>query len=55
MGTEQRMARSDVAYAPPTLKELGTLHELTLQVCTKQLGAGDGFTFHGETIFCTSR
>ena len=40
-------------YTPPALIELGTLHELTLG-CTKNFGEGDGFTFHGAVIVCTS-
>jgi hypothetical protein len=51
----QSIPKTPADYAPPTLKQLGTLHELTLQVCTKQFGVGDGFVYHGETIFCTSR
>lgn len=35
-------------YEAPTIAEIGTLHELTLQ--GKQFGATDGFTFQGQSI-----
>lgn len=41
-------------YAPPTLRTLGTVHELTLtgNFCWrgKELGGSDGFTFMGIAV-----
>jgi hypothetical protein len=45
------------AYAPPTLRVIGSVAELTLG-CYKNIGSADGFmfhgNFHGRSIFCTS-
>lgn len=35
-------------YEAPTIVEIGSLHELTLQ--DKELGETDGFTFEGQPI-----
>jgi hypothetical protein len=35
-------------YEPPSLKALGTVHDLTLT--DKKYGASDGFTFMGDPI-----
>jgi hypothetical protein len=37
------------SYEPPTLKVLGTVHELTLQGC-KSLNGSDGFYLQTPTI-----
>ena len=36
------------AYEPPSLKVMGTVHDLTLS--NKDYGASDGFTFQGVDI-----
>jgi hypothetical protein len=41
------------AYVPPALRVLGSVATLT-QVCDKQLGGSDGFTFMGQAIVCRS-
>jgi hypothetical protein len=40
-------------YAPPALRVLGSVHELT-QGCDKTIGSTDGFTFMGQGIVCRS-
>lgn len=46
---------SDKAYERPTLKVLGTLHELTLASCVdKKFGPADGHTLMGVAIQCAS-
>ena len=43
------------SYEPPTLKVLGTLHELTLASCVdKTWGSSDGHTLMGAAITCSS-
>lgn len=39
---------NDEVYEAPSLAEVGSLEELTLQ--EKQIGQGDGFTFQGQPI-----
>jgi hypothetical protein len=42
-------------YERPTLKILGTLHELTLASCVdKKFGPADGHTLMGVAIQCAS-
>jgi hypothetical protein len=43
-----------VAYEPPALRVLGSVHELTQLGCDKKLGSTDGFTFVGQAIVCRS-
>jgi hypothetical protein len=45
--------QSPHAYAPPALRELGSVRDLT-QGCDKQTGGTDGFTFMGTDIVCRS-
>ena len=40
-------------YEPPSLRILGSIHELTLG-CDKKLGSSDGNTFSGQAIVCSS-
>jgi hypothetical protein len=47
-------AKPKPKYQPPTLIELGTLQELTLQFCDKRLNGSDGFTFLGQPVVCRS-
>jgi hypothetical protein len=42
------MKNSKAPYNAPSLKTLGSVHELTLQ--DKKLGDSDGFTFLGAPI-----
>lgn len=43
------------SYERPTLKVLGTLHELTLATCVdKTWGSADGHTMMGVSIRCSS-
>lgn len=51
---ENRSTPSQDTYVAPTVIELGTLHELTLN-CDKSYGQSDGFTFQGQSIVCASR
>jgi hypothetical protein len=45
----------DKSYERPTLKVLGTLHELTLAECVdKTWGSADGHTMMGVSIRCSS-
>jgi hypothetical protein len=39
-------------YEPPTISQLGTVHELT--GCEKMMGKSDGHTFGGNSIVCSS-
>ena len=51
-----KAATQQIAYEPPKLVELGTVHELT-QICTKIYGSTDGFQFNGQglaTASCTA-
>jgi hypothetical protein len=45
--------REPVTYEAPTLRVLGSIHELTLG-CDKKLGSSDGNTFVGQAIVCSS-
>jgi hypothetical protein len=41
------------AYEPPAIRVIGSVAELTLG-CDKKYGHADGFTFHGDSVVCTS-
>ena len=44
-----------LAYEPPALEVLGSVHELTLAECVdKTFGASDGHTLMGVAIRCNS-
>jgi hypothetical protein len=45
--------KAPAAYAPPALRVLGSVAELT-QGCDKTMGSSDGFTFQGQGIVCRS-
>ena len=44
----------DKTYERPTIKELGSLHDLTLQINKDYNPVSDGFTFQHHNINTTS-
>jgi hypothetical protein len=48
--TPQTQHKKRQAYEPPTIVDLGTLHEVTLSCMNKESGGTDGITFQQSPI-----